>query len=262
MIELFDTHCHLYSKRLKRDLNTIVNNSREVKYFLVPGIDISSSKESIEMARMYDTVYSAVGIHPENVNPLSYNEVEEIKQILQSDFQKVVAIGEVGLDNVDNQNDQNSLNFQASVLGEQIRLAIEFSKSLILHSRNTDRLLVETLTNHWNDSLAHRTVFHCCEASSLLLDFATSQKIFIGIDGDVTYNRERQDFVKNIPLDLLVLETDSPYLLPEPLKSQKAYPNKPENLQYVAMAVSQLLDIDIFELSKVTTQNALRLFNL
>ena len=86
--------------------------------------------------------------------------------------------------------------------------------------------------------------------------------MYIGVDGDVTYNKKKQEFIKTVPLELLVLETDSPFLLPEPLRSQKKYPNEPANLASISVFLGDLLNIEKDELARVTTQNAKKLFTL
>ena len=103
-------------------------------------------------------------------------------------------------------------------------------------------------------------VFHCCEADERLLEFAIKHNIYIGVDGDVTFSKSKQEFIRKVPLELLVLETDSPFLLPEPLRSQKLYPNKPSNLPIIVEIVAKLLKIDMEEITDITSSNAINLF--
>ncbi len=114
----------------------------------------------------------------------------------------------------------------------------------------------------WNDELRYRTVFHCCEPDEELLAYAKEHNFFIGIDGDVTYGGEKAEFAKKIPLEMLVLETDSPFLLPEPLKTQKLYPNTPSNIPLIAQYIADLRGISLSKIAEATTRNAMRLFNL
>ena len=110
--------------------------------------------------------------------------------------------------------------------------------------------------------LEDKTVFHCCEPDERLFKFAQKYRIFIGVDGDVTYWEDKQQFVKKIPLELLVLETDSPYLLPEPLRAQKLYPNEPKNIPLIAESIAKLRGESVEKIAEQTTKNAKRLFNI
>ena len=182
--------------------------------------------------------------------------------------EKVVAVGEVGLDKHPYQKtkyssykvDDELIDLQKKLLVRQIKLAIKYKRSLVLHNREAAKEFLKILNDHWHSQLEKRTVFHCCEPNDHLLDFARYHKIFIGVDGDVTYSRGKQAFIKKVPLRMLVLETDAPFLLPEPLRSQKKYPNEPANLPVIVNFLSRLLDKPRGEIIKTTTQNAFLLF--
>ena len=115
---------------------------------------------------------------------------------------------------------------------------------------------------NWAEEMRFHTVFHCCEPDNELFAFAQSHNVYIGIDGDVTYGGEKELFAQRVPLEMLVLETDSPFLLPEPLKSQKLYPNSPVNIPLIAEYIAKLKGVAVEEIGKATTQNARRLFGI
>ncbi|PIP64279.1 hypothetical protein COW96_03425 [Candidatus Roizmanbacteria bacterium CG22_combo_CG10-13_8_21_14_all_33_16] len=207
--------------------------------------------------------------------------LQEIEKLIT--YPKVVAIGEVGLDKHEYQNtkyekyvvDNQFINAQKALLTEQIKLAITYKKSLILHNREAKKEILEALIKPAvAKALAGKAVFHCCEPDFELLNFAIKHHIYIGVDGDVTFNQEKQEFIKKVPLDLLVLETDSPYLLPRPprkpacwrcgrselLRSKKAYPNKPENIKIIAKFIAQLCGQPVDLIKEKTTENAKKLF--
>lgn len=241
---------------------------------VVPGTDIKTSIKALEIAKLHDNVYAAVGIHPHHVYECNVkretcnvrNIIKEIESLLS--HPKVVAIGEVGLDKhyyqetkyADYTVSPEFIYLQKELLTAQIKLAIKYKKSLILHNREAKKEFLEIMTENWDEMLAYKTVFHCCEADQDLLSFAREHHIFIGVDGDVTYDLQKQEFVKTVPLDLLVLETDSPYLLPEPLRSQKKFPNEPKNISIIAQYISTLKNVSIKRLIEATTVNARRLF--
>ncbi len=225
------------------------------------------------------------------------SELAEIEKMMVNP--KVVAIGEVGLDkhvyektvyNIPKvhppspkasegqgkvyQVDEEFINLQKEIFIKQMELAFKYKKALIIHNREAKKDTLEILNKLFCHSRESgnpdlglrrddiRAVFHCCEPDLELLDFAKSHKMYIGVDGDVTFSKEKQEFIKKVPLEMLVLETDSPYLLPEPLKSQKLYPNEPKNVAIIAEFIANLKFTPINQLIDVTTENAKRLFSI
>lgn len=279
-----DTHCHLNFKRFNKTLTETINTSKEkgVGTFVVPGTEISSSQKAVEIASNNGDVYAAVGIHPHHI----YNYIDqknngkkEIDELISVDLlllegliqkEKVVAVGEVGLDTYQYTETKyieyvvtaDFLALQKELLVKQIRLALKYKKSIILHNRETKKDLLDLLDSVWDEQMRHRTVFHCCEPDSELLNYAKQHNFFVGIDGDVTYGGEKTAFAKEVPLEMLVLETDSPYLLPEPLRAQKLYPNTPATIPLIAQCIADLKGISVEEVARVTTENAKRLFKL
>ena len=122
--------------------------------------------------------------------------------------------------------------------------------------------MLQVLEENWDSFLETRSVFHCCEPDQRLLDFAIKHKVFIGIDGDITYDPAKQDFIKQVPLTNIVLETDSPYFIPEPLRSEGITLNDPQNLNITAEFIAQLINTNPLSLKTQTLNNSLRLFNL
>lgn len=279
-----DTHCHLNFKRFNKNRNEVIVDSinKGVGTFVVPGTDILSSQKAVELTQEYVPVFAAVGIHPHHTmekiqsalggpksksDQLSIDIMELEKLVVHP---KVVAVGEIGLDRheyeatkyEDYQISDEFIEAQKRYFIAQIHLAKQHKKALILHNRETKKEIIEILDKEWSEDMRFRTVFHCCEADEELLDYATQHDFFIGIDGDVTYGGEKADFAGKIPLEMLVLETDSPFLLPEPLKSNKMYPNTPANIPLIAQCIADIKRISLEEVARVTTENAKRLFFL
>lgn len=284
---MFDTHCHLNFKIFKNNYSEVISRAREagVTNIIIPGTDIESSKKAIEIAEKFDGVYAAVGIHPHHtqefrIQNLKFRIKEKLKQIeTLLVHPKVVAIGEVGLDShiykntkyKDYQITDEFIKVQKELFVEQIKLAVKYKKRLIIHNWEADlhqgfgRQAKNNLLNILNSYFLPATipaVFHCCEPDRELLDFAKKHQIFIGVDGDVTYNQDKQNYVKQIPLELLVLETDSPYLLPQPLRDQKLFPNEPKNIPIIAEYIARLKNISTKKIIEATTDNAKKLFGL
>jgi len=274
---MFDTHCHLNFSRFKKSVGEVIMSSKEkgIKYIVIPGTDIPTSQKAVEIASLHENIYAAVGIHPHHVYELKNEEninieklVTDLKQLVTDP--KVVAIGEVGMDRhiyketkyEEYQIDESFIELQGQLLREQIKVAKEFRKSIILHNREAKKNLLPIVQSEWGEELEGRAVFHCCEPDEELLEFAKQHKMYIGVDGDITYFKEKQEFNNKIPLEMLVLETDSPFLLPEPFRTQKLFPNKPENIAFISEYIAKIRGISVAELREVTTQNAKNLFQI
>lgn len=307
---MFDTHCHLQfptSSWTSLGINKIIKRAQEagVKYVVVPGTDLESSKKAIEIANSLTVqqfsninLYAAVGIHPHHVFEYQVNSstkisskdqlvkqsstqttdflgnfVDSLKQLISNP--KIIAIGEVGVDRhyykrtkyTEYQVTNEFVELQKDVLEKQISLALRHDKSLILHNREAVGDLLDVLNKVWDKKLEGRTVFHCCEPDERLLSFAKKHKIYIGVDGDVTYWKKKEEFVKKVPLEMLVLETDSPFLTPEPLRShrpgvKRGPDNEPKNLAIIAEYMAKIKNTSIIRIIEATTQNARKLFSL
>ncbi len=276
-----DTHCHLNFKRFKKTLSSTLVASKEngVELFVVPGTDIVSSQKAVEIAVQNESVYAAIGIHPHHTfeSPSFANASEGKQKSIASDMEelerlitnpKVVAVGEIGLDRHEYEEtkypeytiSEAFMQAQKEYFIAQIELAKKYKKALIFHNRETKKDLLEIVDTLWSEDMRFHTVFHCCEPDEELLAYAKEHNIYIGVDGDVTYGGEKALFAKQIPLDMLVLETDSPFLLPEPLKTQRLYPNTPANIPLIATCIAETKGISVEEVGRVTTENAKRLF--
>lgn len=273
-----DTHCHLNFSRFTKSLTDEIELARSsgVTQIVIPGTDIPSSHRAVEIAKQFSGMFAAVGIHPHHAYSIPPHESERIIAQLLAELATliqdtaVVAVGEVGLDKHVYKNTKYEayaitpefMEVQLNLLTAQLHLAKTYKKTLILHNRETKKEIINLLEANWSPLFENRSVFHCCEADLELLDFAKSHKMYIGIDGDITYDKAKAEFIIHVPLEMLVLETDSPFLLPEPLKSQKQYPNGPRTIPLIAEKVAQVKGVSIQEVMTTTTSNARRLFSL
>jgi len=284
---MFDTHCHLNFSAFEGILEKVIAEAKNegVEKIVVPGTNVETSKKAVAIAQKYNGVYAAVGIHPHHVKEIQNSKftlriggqndnlkskIDEIEKLLT--HPKVVAIGEIGLDRYiyqktkykNYQIDEEFIALQKEVFLSQLKLAKKYKKAVIFHNREAKKDLLEILTN--NQSLIKNTnlVFHCCEPDFDLLNFAKKHHIYIGVDGDVTYNEKKQEFVKKIPLSLLVLETDSPFLTPSPLRNNEKthFPNTPKNLILIAQKVAEIKEEKVEKIIKVTKENGERLFKI
>lgn len=263
---MFDTHCHLNFQAFEESFSQVIKdaNSKGVSYFMIPGTDFETSRKATQIAKANKNVFASVGIHPTKdlENSKLQKDMEKIKKLAKSGL--VCAIGETGLDLHWYRAD---LGIQKKFFESQIKIAVRLKKSLIVHNRSASKDVVKVLSKNWDSCLENHAVFHCCEVDTVLLDFAKENKMFIGIDGDVTYDAKKQAFVRKAPLETIVLETDSPYLTPEPLRSQKVFspsqrPNKPENLRLISEFVARLKGVPPEKLEELTLQNSKTLYQL
>lgn len=270
---LFDTHCHLNFKTFDNQVDAIVKRASDagVGYIVVPGTDVATSKKAVKIAQDHDSVYAAVAIHPHHIFQMLENKnqeeievkIKEIESLLEKP--KVVAVGEVGLDRhmyrktryQEYKVEEEFIDRQKRFLIMQINLAIKHKKSLILHNREAREDMIPLLSDNWDRRLEGRSVFHCCEPDLELLQFAKEHKMFIGVDGDVVYDVKKQEFIKQVPIDMLVLETDSPFLSPE-----RRFPNEPANIPHIAKFISGIMGVPYDELASKTNDNSKRLFKI
>ncbi len=281
---MIDTHAHLNFKRLSKDVDVLIKNAQAegVTNCVVPSADERSSEKAVELAKKYfPLVFAAVGIHPhhayesgENSDDYPQKLLNFIENIVEQNKKYIVAIGEIGLDRHIYEDskyghysvDNNFLERQKKLLKGQLQVALTHNLAVILHNRESTDELLAILTELWDEYFRGRMVFHCCEPRDTLLQFAIKHGIFIGVDGDVTYDtpeaEKKRAFVKRIPDELLVLETDAPFLLPEPLRAKKKYPNVPAYLKITAECVARIRGVSFEEIDSVTTENARRLFTI
>lgn len=273
---LIDTHTHLQFKAFEGKVDEVIKRANDsgIEKIIVVGTNLETSKKAIELAQKYDGLYASVGIHPHHVFAHFHSQTDlklhlkEIEELVQNE--KVIALGETGVDkhNYPNTSYKNYqiteelIEFQKFFFKEQIKLAIKHKKSLIIHNRQAVSELLQVLEENWDPFLEGRSLFHCCEPDQKLLDFAIKHKVFIGIDGDITYDKAKQDFIKQVPLKLLVLETDSPYFVPEPLKSQGIFLNEPKNLIIIAEFIANLIIEPLKNVMNLSSSNASALFRI
>ena len=286
---LFDTHTHLNFDDPLFDLGvetsdnedrvkSFIDNAHKagVTHMLVPGTNLETSKKAIDIAHNDSNIYAAVGIHPADVLEEDGSKREEHIQALHNlavSSEKVVAIGEAGLDSywifkkIGGDPSQKEARaaaqaVQKSYFTAQWHVAKTLQKAMIIHCRQAKKPLLKLLSEVWDDSFRNRVVFHCCEPDQDLLDFARGHDIFIGVDGDVTYDTAKQDFIRTVPLNRLVLETDAPFLMPEPVRQEKKFPNEPANVIHVAHMVANLHSCTFEEVQEATFSNSKTLFRV
>ena len=246
-----DTHCHLFNEYYE-DIEEIINKCRDnnIKKIIVSGVDRKSNMEVLELARKYDMVYGSIGFHPTELKNFSYDDLDWLEEHINDD--KIVAVGEIGLDYHYDDTDKEK---QIDILRRQLEIATKNDKPFIFHSRDAIGDTYSILKEY-----KLRGSIHCYSGSVEMAREFTKLGYMIGVGGVVTYKNSRtlKDVVKDTDLSYILLETDAPYLTPEPYRGKR---NDSSNIPEIAKVVSELKETSILEVSRVTTGNAERLFD-
>ena len=245
---LIDTHCHL-SYEDYENLDEIIKNMDGI--MIASGCNDKTNKEVLELVNKYDNVYGTLGIHPEEVDNISEDSFKLLEENINNP--KIVAIGEIGLDYYwvsDNKEKQQD------IFKRQLDIATKYNKPIVVHSREAIQDTYDILKQY-----NLKGSLHCFSSSLEMAKEFIKLGYKIGVGGTVTFKNSKklQGIVKEIDLKNILLETDSPYLSPEPFRGKK---NNPSNTYYVAQKISELKDIDIKEVLDITSSNAIQLFDL
>jgi TatD DNase family protein len=270
---LTDTHCHLNWNKFDADREEVIARAKAARLvrLLVPGLDIRSSKEAIQLAESDESIYAAVGFHPTDLDKFSEQAYAEVQELAK--HPKVVAVGEIGLDYYwVKEADKRAV--QREVLKRQLSFAAVVGKPVIIHMReekdawfgqaSTD--LLEILSA-WhsnlkikNPALAERPgVLHSFNGTLETAQKAIAMKFFIGVTGPVTYKNaeEKRNIIRQLPITKLLIETDSPFLAPVPHRGKR---NEPAFVGEIADKIAEIKSRNLEEVAAVTTDNAARLF--
>lgn len=244
-----DTHCHIFKSdydNIDEVLNNASNNN--VKYYINNGSDREYNKEVLELVKEYDNMYGALGIHPETVDDYSLDDIEFIKNNLSNE--KIVAIGEIGLDYHYTKENKDE---QIKLLEMQLSLAEEYNLPVIIHSRDATEDTINTLKK-----FNCRGTIHSFSGSLETAKIYIKMGYLLGVNGVITFkNCNIKDVIKEVGLDNIVLETDSPYLTPVPYRGMQ---NNPSHILDIAKFVSELYNVSLEELSYRTNENIKRMY--
>ncbi|MDD5596045.1 MAG: TatD family hydrolase [Candidatus Omnitrophica bacterium] len=249
-----DTHCHLDFPEFDQDRDEVIRRSKEqgIDFLVNIGSSLKSSAASLELAQKYDFVYASVGIHPHEADRFNLQEEKTLRQLAQKE--KVVAVGEIGLDYYRNFSKAEN---QKPLFLALIKLAKDFNLPLIIHTRQAESDTLKIL----KDMLPLRAVVHCFSGNAQFLKECLDLGFFISFTCNVTYKKAQdlREIIKLTPLERIFLETDAPYLSPEGLRGKR---NEPINVKYVAEEIVKAKGISLEEVARITSNNAKDFFNL
>lgn len=253
---LFDSHFHLYDDKYGNEQDEIIKNAydNDVKYMTNIGLDEETSKIVIEQANKYEGLYAAIGMYPEYCNDDEI-DLSFIEKLYGENKNVVVALGEIGLDyHGEGVNREN----QKKHFIEQIEIANKLDLPICIHNREADMDMLEILKNH---RVNKGFVMHCFSSSIEVAKEIIKLGGNISIAGPVTFKNARSliDIAKFVPLDKLLIETDAPYLCPEPLRGRR---NEPANVKYTAQKIADLKEMSLEKFAEITTENTLKFYNI
>ena len=249
---MIDTHCHL-SKEDYPNLDEVIKNM-ENHIMIVSSATLDDLEEIIYLVEKYSNIYATIGIHPEYADVYTEENLKTIEKHLN--HPKVVGIGEIGLDyHYTKQNKEK----QKELFIKQIKLANKYSKTIVIHSRDAMEETYNIIKGYKNKNI--KCNMHCYSGSLEMAKRLISLNVTFGIGGVITFKNEKKlkEIIKELDMKYFVLETDSPYLSPEPYRGKK---NEPHNVIYVAQKIAELKDKKTEEILDITTQNAIKIFDI
>ncbi len=256
-MELIDTHCHLTFEQLMPDIDGVLQRSKAagVTSWITIGTDKNENKKALALAEKYDNLYAAVAIHPHEAKTVTADDLKEIRQIAQNP--KVIAIGETGLDY---HYDFSPAADQMRLFANLLQIASELQLPVIIHSRKAFGDTVDFLDRYAMN--VKKIVFHCFSYSSQEAKVLLDKGFYFYFKGSVTFKNAEtiREAAKIIPPERLMIETDCPYMSPEPMRKQKV--NEPALLIHTARFLSDLKHIPLEDFVKIVTQTSRSFFSL
>ena len=256
---LFDSHSHLNDEKFNDDREDVIKQIYEsgVTNFITAGYSVESSKKAIDLANEYDFIYATAGISPNDIPQTEqelWKQIDEIRKLVDKN-KKIVAIGEIGLDyywNVDNKE------IQKKAFVEQINLANEMNLPIVIHTRDA---IMDTIEILKENEVTNKGVFHCCPQNRELIKEALKLGFYISFAGPITFKNSKNadEIINLVPNDRILIETDSPYLAPEPVRGTR---NTPVNVKFIAKKIADSKRITVEEFEKITFENTKSIFKI
>ena len=263
MVRLTDTHCHLNLNQFEPDLDLVLRRAfdKGVERILIPGIDLETSRRAVELADIHPELFAAIGVLPSYANSWNSATIKEIQSL--SRHPKVAAIGEIGLDYY---RTYASPQEQKPVLLAQLELAAELQLPIVVHQREAMPDLWPMLEK-WHAQLVHNTkglanrpgVLHAYEGTAEYAEKAAALNFQFGLGGSITYPTavQREEMFQQLPLQNILIETDAPYLTPQPYRGTR---NEPAYVEVIIERLAKIRKQSVEEIARITSENADRLF--
>lgn len=250
---LFDSHSHLNDEKFDEDREEQIKKICEsgVSNFITAGYSVESSKKALEIAKKYDFIYTTAGVSPNDIPQTEeelWKQLAEIEKIVEKNKEKICAIGEIGLDyywNTDNKE------LQKKAFIEQIKIANKYNLPIVIHTREA---VMDTLQILKENKVTKTGVFHCCPQNRELIKEGLKLGFYISFAGPITFKNSKnaEEMINLVPNDRILIETDSPYFAPEPVRGTR---NTPANVKYIAQKIADVKGLTLEEVEKITFEN-------
>lgn len=255
-MEYIDVHAHYDDEKFSEDLEEELKLVRDagVRYIINAGSSIENSKKALKIAKEHKYIFSTIGVHPEFTDELE--RLSELENIYNIGKEKIVAVGEIGLDYHYEGIDKNR---QHKLFVAQLKLAKKLNLPVQIHSRDAVEDMLEIMKQE--DILPDKIMFHCFELNEELTKIIIERGYSVSLGGNITYKRRESaiEQIRKIPLNQIMLETDSPYLAPQAVRGTR---NSSKNLHYVAERIAEIKGLSLEEVVSLTTENAIKFYNL
>ncbi|HOK79857.1 MAG TPA: TatD family hydrolase [bacterium] len=250
-----DTHCHLDFPDFDADRKRVIEQAFAEKICLIinPGTDLFSSKRACEIAREFDFVYAATGIHPHNAELVSDDVFYQCMKLVENN--KVIAIGETGLDFFYQNSKKED---QIELFRKHIRFATKFDFPLIVHQREAENETIQIFESERHPS---KVVFHCFSGDEKMLEWVMASGFYVSFTGIITFRNAAnvRKLVEKVNPDRVFFETDAPYLAPHPYRGKR---NEPRFVRFVVEEFARIKKLSTHEIAEITTQNAMKFFGI
>ena len=253
---LIDSHAHLEMQDFKKDLEAVIQRAKEsgVEYIFTVGTEKKDWKRVLEIANSHPSIYAILGVHPHNVKEIDDRDYSMLKGLCQNE--KVKAYGEIGLDFFRNLSPRD---IQLKRFREQIGLAKELVLPIVIHDREAHQETIEILKTEKAEECGG--IIHCFSGDYEMAKVCIDMGFYISIPGSITFKNADsfREIVRRIPLESLLVETDAPFLTPEPFRGKR---NEPGYVRYTAQKVAEIKKVSFEKVAEVTTNNAMRVYRL
>lgn len=255
----FDNHSHLNDEKFDGDRDKIIQEIYDAgtTNFVTAGYSVESSKKAINIADNYNFIYATAGVSPNDIPQFEeelWKQLYEIKNLAKTN-KKVIAIGEIGLDYYWNTENKE---IQKKAFIEQINIANELNLPIVIHTREA---IMDTINILKENEAINKGVFHCCPQNRELIKEALKLGFYISFAGPITFksSKNADEMINLVPNDRILIETDSPYLAPEPVRGTR---NIPSNVKFVAKKIAEVKGISLEKIGEITSENAKRIFKI
>ena len=253
-MEFFDSHSHYNDEKYDEDRNSLINKiyKEGITRTVCIGYNLEKSKFALDIANEFQFIYASCGISPNDIEDFTEENLEKIEKMAKSD--KVVAIGEIGLDYYWNKENKEA---QKELFIKQIEIANKLEKPVIIHTRDA---VMDTLEILKSNPVKQKGIFHCCPLNLELIKEGVKLGFYISFSGNITFkNAKSERAVLEVPNEKILIETDCPYLTPEPFRGKR---NDSTKVKLVADKIAEIKNMQIEEIASITYQNAINVFKI